>query len=326
MPRKNTAAKVAAAKLQICPKCSLEIEAGFVAKGIDTVACDVCEKRYHSKCIGLEPSTVKNLNDAGHVICCTDCKAGCKKLLSTVSQLQATVRDLLESSKELKERLSKVESRNDSLENGEDFSISARLENLERNIQERTICPEVISYAGAVKKTAGGITVSPAYQITKIINERESKKKNVIISGVLESPDEEVIDTVKEIFEKINIPVHPTMAKRIGKQRDGAARKILVQLPGEEVVKDIMRKKSKLREAPEDWMRSVYINEDLSQEQREFLSSLYDEAASKNSKMTEDSKYVYVVAGRRSSPFLKKITSQSVAGIFAKDSSEKNSK
>jgi len=160
------------------------------------------------------------------------------------------------------------------------------------------------SYATVVSSPV--FNAKTSIQITKAINDRESRKETVVFSGIPESELDATM-VVEEVLKEVNVAGTPISVKRIGQERDGVTRKVIVRFRDEETVSEIMRKKFKLKDSPKDWMCKIYINEDLSREQRDFLSTLYKEAALRNTKVPESASHKFIIAGRRSRPFIKKI-------------------
>ena len=89
-------------------------------------------------------------------------------------------------------------------------------------------------------------------------------------------------------------------------QRGSGPRKIMVKLETEDLKQKVMRKKKTLKD---EW-KNVYIDEALSKGQKEKLNQAYAEVRSKNEveeeKLRKEQK-IWIVAGPRSNPFLKKI-------------------
>ena len=292
---------VKAAEQRTCFKCEEVFD-----KEDAQVSCEICHQDFHHDCFGVPSSIINRLSKMSYILCCESCNGNCKNFLAKIARneeridkIETTLAAACSNTSELQNVVSLVQS--------DVSNLGERLENLERDMHESKVTYAQVAQKNVeLTKAAGNASdVNSSIQITKGINDRESRKQNVVFSGIAESEDVSAI--VKEVLEKLNVQTTPTTVKRIGAVREGFSRKVFVRFPSENVAEDVLRKKYKLRESSEEWMRSIYINEDLSREQRDFLSNMYQEMESKNEKLSENAKWKYIVAGRRSRPFIKKI-------------------
>lgn len=126
---------------------------------------------------------------------------------------------------------------------------------------------------------------SSAFAAGEIV-EQKKKAKNVIVRGLFEQDDEDEKGCFTKIINVLSSigcsqeGVSIASTRRIGRKRDdGKPRPILVSMKDEEN-KALMRKKVNLRNSEK--FKIVRINDDLTLGQRNYLSSLYQEAEAKN--------------------------------------------
>jgi len=138
------------------------------------------------------------------------------------------------------------------------------------------------------------------------MDERHNTKDRIIISGVNEMKG--ALETTKEIMEYLDIDASEIIyARRMGKEQR-KPRKILVKLGSEDLKNKVLRKKGNLKNSA-NWNK-IYMDEDLSTGQREKLRRTYEDVKAKNEEEKEDLNKegkVWIVAGRRSNPFPKKV-------------------
>ena len=97
--------------------------------------------------------------------------------------------------------------------------------------------------------------------------EREIRKRNVVLQGVEEEKnenEEQLMVKVKEVFNRMNLTVLKETdimeMRRIGKEREGFKRPVLMEVRTMNMKMEILRKKNKLRGT------EIYINEDYTKE------------------------------------------------------------
>ena len=97
--------------------------------------------------------------------------------------------------------------------------------------------------------------------------EREIRKRNVVMQGVEEEKnesEEQLMVKVKEVFNRMNLAAlretDITELRRIGKEREGFKRPVLMEVRTMNMKMEILRKKNKLRGT------EIYINEDYPKE------------------------------------------------------------
>jgi len=117
--------------------------------------------------------------------------------------------------------------------------------------------------------------------VVSLLNEekdKEKRKMNVIIHGIPESKSEEPlerkaydIDQVNTIFQKhLNVEVAVDNAVRLGKKVNEKSRLLKITLPTESAKKQVMRSSGQLRnDSNPDWMKKLYITQDLTPKEQE---------------------------------------------------------
>ena len=188
--------------------------------------CDVCEQRFHVNCFGLPVDTMNCLIETGYVLSCQSCIAGCKKLISTVKLLESKIEDLLMSTNDLRGRLEKVEQKEIDMQTNGSVNSAPKQ-----------------SYADIVK------------HVSKVVEDHEGRRKNVIITGVKEEDKEVTKETIKDIFNGMAIDMQDDLfsVARLGqKKENGKPRRIIVRCCNEADRDKIMARKHNLKTIQND--------------------------------------------------------------------------
>ena len=130
-----------------------------------------------------------------------------------------------------------------------------------------------------------------------------------IITGLTESPNEDLSALLGEMFAGIAVPLDANVyrASRIGKSTDTRPnRRVIVKFTREEDRNLVLSRKCNLKTVSDRKYDKVFIQEDLTPQQREHLTQMYHDAEEKNSRINLVLEK-WIVAGRRSQPFLKKV-------------------
>ena len=130
---------------------------------------------------------------------------------------------------------------------------------------------------------------------------------NLIITGLVETPNENLESVIGDMLGKISVPLDTSFfkANRIGKTSESRPnRRVIVKFTREDDKNLVLSRKCNLRNVGNGSFEKVYIQEDMTPQQREALTQMYREADSKNEKENLEQRK-WIVAGRRTQPFLK---------------------
>jgi len=122
--------------------------------------------------------------------------------------------------------------------------------------------------------------------VSKVVEDHEGRRKNVIITGVKEEDKEVTKETIKDIFNGMAIDMQDDLfsVARLGqKKENGKPRRIIVRCCNEADRDKIMARKHNLKTIQNGRFERVYIHEDLTVAQREELFNMYKSAEAKNS-------------------------------------------
>lgn len=145
------------------------------------------------------------------------------------------------------------------------------------------------------------------------LNEREKRKKNVIIYGVPESTKEilsekkaEDEQQIKNVFEFIGkSEVKPVYSRRLRSKDMSKPGPILVELAESSLRNPILLAAKKLRSS--DNHKSIYISPDLTEAERQLDYQLRQERNKLNSSLAVDSPFRYGIRGNQIQRFKKNI-------------------
>lgn len=135
--------------------------------------------------------------------------------------------------------------------------------------------------------------------------DRSIRLRNVIVRGLEETrvPDEM---RIKEVLGRIGVDPDIISVARIGIKSNGRSRPVRVQFESEKVREAVMVNKNKLKD--DIVFAGVRIDEDLTKKQRNNLERKFAEVQMENEKLPSESPSLWIVAGRRSNPYLKLVS------------------
>jgi len=142
--------------------------------------------------------------------------------------------------------------------------------------------------------------------VHKEIEDRNTRRRNVIITGIEEKTEEDVMETVTGLLEKIGSKT--TMGfitYRIGKVNVDKTRPIIVKFENEIDKEHVICKKWKLKNMT--GCEKIFVREDMTWKQRETLSDLIREARERTAERENER---WTVRGRQTQPYLMKIQQQ----------------
>jgi len=149
-------------------------------------------------------------------------------------------------------------------------------------------------------------TTNQDNQVLKEIEDRNTRRRNVIITGIEEKTEEDVMETVTGLLEKIgSITTMSFITYRIGKANVDKTRPIIVKFENEIDKEHVLCKKWKLKNMT--GCEKIFVREDMTWKQRETLSDLIREARERTAERENER---WTVRGRRTQPYLMKIQQQ----------------
>lgn len=206
------------------------------------------------------------------------------------------------------------------LENNETRNLND-ISNLKNDIETvKTVKPSNISneWVQIVTKGSKNAKKPPEQLIVanaaiNELNEREKRKKNVIIYGVPESTKEVLTEKraedelkVSEIFSFIEkSDVKPVYSRRLRSKDSSKPGPILVELTDVSVRNPVLLAAKKLRGSEDH--KLVYISPDLTEAERQLDYKLRQERNKLNASLTADSPFRYGIRGNQIQRFKKNI-------------------
>jgi hypothetical protein len=159
------------------------------------------------------------------------------------------------------------------------------------------------------KKPADQLTVANA--TINELQEREKRKKNVIIYGIPESTSATLTDKkaddelkIKEILRVIDKPdISPVYSRRLKSKDSNKPGPVLVELSDTSLRNPVLLAAKKLREVDE--YKSVYISPDLTEAERQLDYKLRQERNKLNAELGPDSPFRYGIRGNQVQRFKK---------------------
>ena len=245
----------------ICTICENQVKAR--EKGI---GCEKCDQWWHIKCLNIKEDHYDFIC-SNKELCyiCKDCKNKPKKEDEPNSTL-------LNQMSQIMEKINKVIENNDRVLKS-NCDLELRVKKLEK---EGSVKEEQVKHI--VNKSVNDLIEGKMKGITEEIEERERRKENIIIVNIPESnkdtPEErlkEDTEKIKKLFEKVTTVESDTIKKitRIGKKEDKKSRLIRVQLNSQEKKSELMKKQRELNNEETKPRDRIYINNDLTNTQRE---------------------------------------------------------
>lgn len=243
-------------KIEICEKCG-------ESSGLNSmIQCESCERFHHLKCCGIAPSYHDTARDLLHLAgwSCRDCRIGRnEKTLAMETALTDLTRQLDQMKAELKQK-------NKENENATTNSPEA---------QPPSFLTVSAEKGGGGTKVAGHPVQTPltkaqvAKIVTRTISDQTRRKKNVIVSGIPESANNDDQRAFLSVCEE-HLSTKPALShlgvKRLGNLTEGATRHrpLLVHLESENAAKEILRSAKSLRSSSDKYVATnIFINPDL---------------------------------------------------------------
>ena len=135
---------------------------------------------------------------------------------------------------------------------------------------------EIGSWSEVVKRnTSPPITPASLKEAVKSAVSEEDRTRNIMIFGKEDVVNEDLSQTVSEIFEDLGEKPHTIEFRRVGTARTGKCRPIKVKLSSAEAVAHVLRRARALKSSEKH--RSTYLVADRNQEERDFFKKLVDQ-------------------------------------------------
>mgnify|MGYP000568712649 CR=1 FL=1 len=225
---------------------------------------------------------------------------------------------------EIKERVDKLEDGKTNMEekilkeldgrqNTRDKVISSVKEELEELKNEIRKLKEARNSKNIKTEESEGInrpvptlyTINQDNQVLKEMEDRNARRRNVIITGLEEKTGEDIMETVKGLLEKIGSITTSFDTYRIGKANVDKIRPIIVKFENEIEKEQVLCKKWNLKNMT--GCEKIFVREDMTWKQRETLMDLIREARERTAEKENEK---WTVRGRRTQPYLMKIQQQ----------------
>ena len=215
----------------------------------------------------------------------------CSKISQLVLRLSDRITQLESKESEKKNEISKLRS---------DFEASKKIVN-SPSISNDWV--QVIKHGTKAKKPADQMAVANA--TISEMNERERRRKNIIIHGVPESKKEILTDkraedesNIKKILNTIGkSEIAPVYSRRLKSKDTNKPGPILVEFEDAAIRNPILLAAKKLREVEE--YKTVYISPDLTETERALDYELRRQRNEANSKLEANSPFRYGIRGNQ---------------------------
>lgn len=252
-----------------CYKCSIAvIFKEPVKKSVDVFGypCDHCKKVVCQTCSELSPTELRAvlLSKRTMAFFCPDCSSSVKKLLHLVDRVSSMENDI----GSLKDDIAKIPEINNKL-----TDLSSKLETFENklnNITQNTnpdITPSVSSQS----------VIATHDSIWSELQDRQKRSQNIMLFNVPENGDDlrEISVVLSTLTDN---PPTVTQFARVGRKNAKGARALRVSLSSQREALALIRNKTKLKG------KNIYLNLDLTPEQRKIESKVWSDFRERKSK------------------------------------------
>lgn len=202
---------------------------------------------------------------------------------------------------ELVAKVNVMEKRMEAQEN-ENKDLKKKIASLERDLSEKSgmvkqevkrVVEDTVKSESFADKLKKGLRVEPG-KVVEQVAELQDRRYNLIFRGALESDKEDLEERkahdekqIKVIAEKAGLPKSflnsVVSIRRIGKRADGVSyRPLLIRLTSQDQREKALRSNLELRDFNQSKGTRYRIEPDLTREQRERLTNLWEEANKKS--------------------------------------------
>ena len=241
----------------VCPSCLLEIcEQNSIDKR--SLRCDICSQKYHQRCTAISAKIydkfITNIDVTGWT--CEVCKqAACASL----HRVQAALVQLAEELAVVKAELNELRAAQNAVSEPLLPDNAHSLQSASNSNSNSADQPNTDS------KTEEHIMIL----VNRTLSDNTRRKRNVIITGLPETKDQEHDRIAFLRLCEENLPVKPSVAdascvRRIGKNRV-SPRRLLVRLGSEGAADSLLKAAPLLRQSSQEYVaNNIFINADLS--------------------------------------------------------------
>ena len=237
---------------------SISCSVCLMSSNSDDISCDICKAVCHVKCLPVPPKLHEHLKtlitNLGWV--CDTCRvSACNTIQKLLSAVSVLTQELASVQQQLQ---SKIQDTASSPDTGCNSSGTVDTANPEISVEANTT-------AERISDTNVRIVVH------KTLEDLQQRKGNVVVTGLPEAHD---ADSDCELFvnfcsEHLSIKPHVSGCARLGKKINDQPRRLLIKLTAEQSAEQLLKDARKLRNSPDALASSVFLNPDLSPQQRQ---------------------------------------------------------
>ena len=217
----------------------------------DDISCDICKAVYHIKCLPVPPKLLDCLSTLISTLgwVCDTCRVSARnefqKLHSAVSSLTQEIASLQLQLKHIP--ASPETGNNDS--SAFEASAEAKAKITTEHTRDTNVC----------------------IVVHKTLEDLKQRKSNVVVTGL---PETDEVDSDRDLFvnfcsEHLSIKPHVSECARLGKNITDQPRRLLIKLTNEQSAEELLKDARKLRSSPDAFANTVFLNPDLSPQQRQ---------------------------------------------------------
>ena len=278
------------------------------------VECELCFAWYHPGCQGLNMEAYGAVRKNALFWICIQCRKFIPKFRNMV---QGTTTGQPES-----EHLARIEQKVDDLSKVFSEQKIAASEALSSAEEAKKLFADVVKNGDTTSDQAKILTnenIQKCFEKFQTEKEEQEKRKcNIVASNLPESEApsgeerkrEDVTNIVDIIKDELRLNVRVENAFRAGKKQENRPRILIVTLKSEASKWDVLKTSKLLRESENEVVRNIYINKDLTVQEREQQKKLRDEVKARRAQ----GENVKIVKGK-----CVKIRDQSKMAVEARD-------
>ena len=266
------------------------------------IECDICGQWLHPKCEGLNKESYVAIETHKLFWICSKCKAYCSrfkevvkgenvldqsrsslvsaekvdKIENKVTELGKAMNHLAESFLSQKAVMmeigSMVKAQGDVKSSVKDIEVTVKNIMKEENMTYADVTKKLVSKLEKESVSKPSVEVKDVQNAVADCLEQEKRRRNIVVFNVPElekhlSVDEQAVNDSKQIVELImeglKLKIHPEKVTRMGRQKEGKIRPVVVTLQDEGEKWELLRMAKMLRDAGNRFER-IYIAPDLS--------------------------------------------------------------
>ena len=237
------------------------------------VGCGFCGKWYHIDCGNVTEQLFNIMSENPQIHWyCTNCNEKATEILAVVQNCVKETEDVKKDVKNLQGQVKGIKEGTD-----ETFMEMIRKMVKEEIDKEReNAVPTVHQSSEAVREIAR--------KEVRENNDKKGRENNIVISGIDEEADEE--KEVEDLLTFLGVAVEVNAIRRMGKEKKAdRIRNVWVQLASKKERNSVLDKAKNLRN--EDKWNAVYINRDMTEEERKEAYNLRVELRKKRREVRE---------------------------------------